>query len=92
VAEYTFMSTSIVTFSRDTIKPFITNTIQDHKKMYIPYSKYMCLFIIQVWTTYTVIMGTISLFVTLTQSDFLLISLVEDLIMNHMTTAHFLRG
>jgi len=52
----------------------------------------MCLFIIQVWTTYTVIMGTISLFVTLTQSDFLLISLVEDLIMNHMTTAHFLRG
>jgi len=91
VAVYTFMSTSIAAFSSDSIEPFITNTIQDHKTMYIPYSKYTCLFIIQVWTTYAVIMGTISLFVALTQVDFLLIRLAADLIVNHVTTAYFLR-
>ena len=92
VAVYTFMSTSIAAFSSDSIEPFITKTIQDHKTMYIPYSKYMCLFIIQVWTTYAVIMGTICLFVALTQVDFLLIRLIADLIVNHVTTAYFLRG
>jgi hypothetical protein len=92
VAVYTFMSTSIAAFSSDSIEPFITNTIQDHKTMYIPYSKYTCLFIIQVWTTYAVIMGTIGLFVALTQVDFLLIRLVADLIVNHVTTAYFLRS
>ena len=60
--------------------------------MHIPYSKYTCLFIIQVWTTYAVIMGTIGLFVALTQVDFLLIRLVADLIVNHVTTAYFLRS
>jgi len=92
VAVYTFLSTSIAAFSSDSIEPFITNTIQDHKTMYIPYSKYMCLFIIQVWSTYAVIMGTIGLFVALTQVDFLLIRLVADLIVNQTTTAYFLRG
>ena len=40
---------------------------------------------------YVVIMGTIGLFVALTQVDFLLIRLVADVVINVMTTAYFLQ-
>lgn len=90
VAVYTFVSTCIAAFASDSVAPFIVNTVQDHKTRYIPYTKTTCLVIIQVWTTYAVIMGTIGLFVALTQIDFLLIRLAADLIVNFMTTAYFL--
>jgi len=90
VAVYTFVSTCIAAFASDSVAPFIVNTVQDHKTRYIPYTKTTCLIIIQVWTTYAVIMGTISLFVALTQIDFLVIRLVADLIINFVTTTYFL--
>ena len=90
VAVYTFVSTCIAAFASDSVAPFIINTVQDHKTRYIPFAKTTCLVIIQVWTTYAVIMGTIGLFVALTQIDFLIIRLVADLIVNFMTTAYFL--
>ena len=90
VAVYTFVSTCIAAFASDSVAPFILNTVQDHKTRYIPYSKTVCLVIIQVWTTYAVIMGTIGLFVAFTQIDFLIIRLVADLIVNCVTTAYFL--
>ena len=90
VSVYTFVSTCIAAFASDSVAPFIVNTVQDHKTRYIPYSKTMCLLIIQVWTTYAVIMGTICLFVALTQIDFLIIRLSADLIVNFTTTAYFL--
>jgi len=90
VAVYTFVSTCIAAFASDSVAPFIVNTMQDHKTRYIPYTKSTCLLIIQVWTTYVVIMGTIGLFVALTQIDFLLIRLLADLFINFITTAYFL--
>jgi len=90
VAIYTFVSTCIAAFASDSVAPFIVNTVQDHKTHYIPYTKTTCLLIIQVWTTYAVIMGTIGLFVALTQIDFLVIRLVADLIVNFITTTYFL--
>ena len=90
VAVYTFVSTCIAAFASDSVAPFIVNTVQDHKTRYIPYTKFTCLLIIQVWTTYAVIMGTIGLFVALTQIDFLLIRLAADLIVNFSTTTYFL--
>jgi len=90
VAVYTFVSTCIAAFASDSVAPFIVNTVQDHKTRYIPYTKFTCLLIIQVWTTYAVIMGTIGLFVALTQIDFLVIRLAADLIVNFSTTTYFL--
>jgi len=92
VAIYTFFSTAIAAFASDSLSPFILNTIQDHKTIYIPYSKWTCLFIIQVYTCYAVVVTIIGLFVALTQIDFTLIRLFSDLIVNHITTAYFLRG
>ena len=92
VTLYTFISTGIAAFASDSIVPFITNTIQDHKTVYIPYSKPMCLVIIQVFTTYSVVVSILGLFVALTQVDFTVVRLLSDLIINHITTAYFLRG
>jgi len=72
--------------------PFITNCIQDHKSEFIPYNKFTCLLIIQVFTVYAVIMSVIGLFVALSQVDFMLIRLLADLVVNHFTTYFFLRG
>ena len=91
-ALYTFISTAIAAFSGDSLWPFITNTIQDHKTVYIPYSKSMCLAIIQIFTIYGVIMSVIGMFVALTQVDFMLIRIAADLMVNHYTTYWFLRG
>ena len=92
VTIYTFVSTCIAAFAGDSIVPFITNTIQDHKTLYIPYSKFTCLAIIQVFTCYSVVISIVGLFVALTQIDFTFVRLLSDLIVNHVTTAYFLRG
>ena len=92
VAIYTFFSTGIAAFSSDSVEPFILNTVQDHKTVYIPYSKFTCLIIIQVFTCYAVVVTIIGLFVALTQVDFTLIRLASDLIVNYITTTYFLRG
>lgn len=91
VAIYTFVSTSLAAFASDAVVPWITNTVQDHKTKYIPYSKLTCLVIIQVFTVYAVIMSVIGMFVALTQIDFMFIRIVADLIVNHYTTYWFLR-
>ena len=40
VAVYTFASTGIAAFSSDAVVPWITNTIQDHKTVFIPHQWY----------------------------------------------------
>lgn len=92
VAIYTFISTGIAAFSSDAVGPWITNTIQDHKTQYIPYTKFTCLMIIQTFTIYAVIMSVVGMFVALTQIDFMLIRISADLIVNHFTTYWFLRN
>ena len=91
-AIYTFISTAIAAFAGDSLLPFINNTIQDHKTEFIPYSKFTCLLIIQIFTVYAVIMSVIGMFVALTQVDFMLIRIAADIMVNHYTTFWFLRG
>ncbi len=92
VAIYTLVSCGVNAFAGDSLVPFITNTIQDHKTVYIPYSKFTCLVIIQIFTFYSVVMSIVGLFVALTQIDFTMVRLVSDLVVNHLTTTYFLRG
>lgn len=91
VAIYTFVSTTIAAFASDSIVPWVTNTIQDHKTKYIPYPPWVCIMIIQLFTIYAVIMSVIGLFVALSQVDFMLIRLIADILVNHITTLYFVR-
>lgn len=91
VAMYTFVSTCIADFTSDSVGPWITNTIQDHKNMYIPYSKWTCVCIVQTFSMYAIIMGTIHLFVALSQIDFMLMRMSADLLVNYYTTQRFMQ-
>jgi hypothetical protein len=91
-AIYTFVSTAIAAFASDSLCPFFTNAIEDHKTKHIPYSKFTCLMMVQVFTIYGVIMSVIGMFVALTQVDFMFIRITADLIVNAHTTYYFLRG
>ena len=91
VALYTFVSTCIADFTSDSVGPWITNTIQDHKNMYLPYSKWTCVWIVQTFSMYAIIMGTIHLFVALSQIDFMLMRMFADLLVNYYTTKRFMQ-
>lgn len=92
IAMYTFVSTCIADFTSDSVGPFVTNTIQDHKNLYIPYSKATCVCIVQVFAVYAIIMNTISLFVALSQIDFMMIRMTADLMVNYYTCNRFMRN
>ena len=91
VALYTFVSTCIADFTSDSVGPWITNTIQDHKNMYLPYTKWTCVCIVQTFSMYAIIMGTIHLFVALSQIDFMLMRMFADLLVNYYTTKRFMQ-
>ncbi len=91
VAMYTFISTCIADFTSDSVGPWITNTIQDHKNMYLPYQKWTCVCIVQTFSMYAIIMGTIHLFVALSQIDFMLMRMTADLLVNYYTTRRFMQ-
>lgn len=90
VSLYTFVSTCIADFTSDSVGPWITNTIQDHKNQYLPYSKLTCLCIVQAFSMYAIIMGTIHLFVALSQVDFMIMRMSADLLVNYYTTSRFI--
>lgn len=90
VAMASFVSTVVSDFFGDSIGPFIMNTIQDHKGIYLPYSKFQCLIITQLWSVYCVLMSVFSLGLMTSQLDFILIRLTADLIVNGFTTYKFM--
>lgn len=90
VAVFTFVSTSINDFASDSISPWIQNTLQDHKNKYLPYSKLTCWSISQFWSIYCSIMSVFSLFLMMSQVDFLIIRAFADTLVNSYTTWRFI--
>lgn len=91
VAIFTFLSTAINDFVGDAVVPWIQNTIQDHKSHYIPYSKFTCWGITQCWSMYCSAMSVFSIYLLMSQIDFLIIRAFADSVVNLYTTYRFLR-
>jgi hypothetical protein len=92
VAAFTFINTSVNDFMSDALGPWILNTITDHKTRFIPYAKWVCLGITQVWSIYCNIMSVFSIFLAMSQIDFVLIRMLADLLVNAYTTTKFMRN
>ena len=92
VAGFTLVNTSVNDFMSDAISPWIINTITDHKSKYIPYPKYMCLGISQLWSIYCNLMSVFGMFLAMTQMDFVLIRMLADLTVNTYTNLKFMRN
>jgi hypothetical protein len=92
VAVFTFLSTAINDFVGDAVVPWIQNTVQDHKSQYLPYSKFTCWLITQCWSTYCSVMGIFSIYLLMSQVDFLFVRAMADSLVNAYTTFKFMRG
>jgi hypothetical protein len=92
VAGFTFVSTAVNDFMSDALSPWILNTLTDHKTRYIPYPKWVCLVITQMWSLYCNVMSVFSIFLAMSQIDFVLIRTAADLIVNAYTTSKFMRN
>ena len=92
VAAFTFVNTSINDFMSDAISPWILNTITDHKSKYLPYSKFICLMISQLWSIYCNVMSVFGLFLAMTQVDFVFIRMSADLFVSVYTNMRFMRN
>ena len=91
VAGFTLVNTSVNDFMSDAISPWLLNTITDHKSKYIPYPRYMCLLISQLWSIYCNLMSVFCMFLAMTQIDFVLIRMLADLTVNTYTNLKFMR-
>ena len=92
VAWFTLVNTSVNDFMSDAISPWILNTITDHKSKYIPYPRYVCLLISQMWSIYCNLMSVFGMFLAMTQIDFVLIRMLADLTVNTYTNLKFMRN
>jgi hypothetical protein len=91
MATATFANTCVSDFMSDAIMPWIQNTVQDHKTKYLPYNKFTCYMISQLWNVYCGIMSIFSISLMTSQIDFLLIRMLADLITSTFTTYKFMR-
>jgi hypothetical protein len=89
---FVFVNTFINSFVADCMGPWITNTVQDHKNLYLPYSKPICLCIVQTYYFYGNIMSMFGLFAMFSQIDFLFIRATSDFIVTYYTTYQFLKS
>lgn len=69
-----------------------TNTIQDHKTKYLPYSKGVCMLITQIYTIFCHVMSIFGIFLLFSQIDFLVIRTIADLLVNQYTTTMFMQN
>ena len=90
VAIFTFLTTAINDFVGDSIVPWIQNTVQDHKTLWIPYSKFTCWAITQAYAIYSCTMSVFAIYLLMSQLDFMIIRMIADSLVNAYTTYRFL--
>jgi len=87
----TFANTCVTDFMSDAIVPWLQNTIQDHKTKYLPYRKWTCYVISQLWGVYCGVMSIFAIGLMTSQIDFLAVRMIADLMTNTFTTFKFMR-
>jgi hypothetical protein len=78
---YCCVDTLIKSFGHDAIIPWATTTLVDQKAGSLPYSKLVCLCIIETYYGYVHLSYIFKFFLSFTQFDFVFISMVSDMAM-----------
>ena len=88
----TFANACVTEFMTDSIVPWLQNTVQDHKTLFLPYSKVTCFVISQAWCFHCNVMALFSVALIMTQIDFLLVRMAADLLVSSFTAFKFMRN
>jgi hypothetical protein len=85
LAAFCFIDSLIKAFAHDSIVIWSINTLCDPKSTDTTYPKWVCLAIVQTYYIYIYVSGVFSLFIGLSQIDFVVINHVSDLAMKLYT-------
>lgn len=91
VATYSFLNTACNEFFGNALFPFFVNVIQDHKSVYLPYSKMTCNVISCAFDLYSHVMGIFSVYLLFSQIDFLALRCLADILVTFFTNRWFLQ-
>lgn len=89
---FTIISTCVNDLASDSLGPFFTNAITDHKSRHLPYQKKTILLISQIWSLYCNFMGIASVALVFSQFDLILVRAFVDLSVNLFTMNRFMRN
>lgn len=81
LAMYCCVDTLIKSFGHDSLVPWLTTALADQKVKTLPYSKPMCLLVMEIYYAYVHFSYIFKFFLSLTQFDFVIIAAVSDMVM-----------
>jgi hypothetical protein len=81
LALYCGVDTLIKSFGHDSFVPWLNHTLSDPKCKTLPYSKPVCLLVMETYYAYVHFSHVFKFFLSLTQFDFVLIAAVCDMVM-----------
>ena len=90
LATFSFCNTCVNEFLGSALGPWFTNTVQDQKCQTLPYSKFTCLAIAQIFTIYEHVMSVFGIFLMFSQIDFMLLRMLADLLVNQYSMNRFM--
>lgn len=79
LSAYCSLDTLVHSFGHDALVPWLTTVVIDPKSNTLPYSKPMCLFIVEAYYCYVHVSYVFKFFLSLTQFDFVLFSCLSDM-------------
>ena len=81
LACYCCIDTLVKSFGHDSVVVWLTHTLADPKTKTLPYSKSMCLLVMEIYYGYVHFSYVFKFFLSLTQFDFVLIAAISDMAM-----------
>ena len=81
LALYCCVDTLVKTFGHDSIVPWLTHTVSDPKCKMLPYRRWVCLMVMEVYFCYVHVSSMFKFFLSLAQVDFVLINALSDMAM-----------
>ena len=91
LAAFCLIDTMIKTFSHDSIIIWSVHTLCDPKCEQLPYPKWVCLLIMELYYGYVHVAGVFKFFISLSQIDFVCIIAAADLIMKGFTYTWYIQ-
>ena len=85
LASFCFIDSMVKTFGHDSIVIWSIHTLCDPKCMDLPYQKWVCMGVVEMYYVYIYVSGVFKFFISLSQIDFVVINHLSDLIMKFFT-------
>jgi hypothetical protein len=81
LALYCCVDTLVKSFGHDSFVPWLNHTLSDPKCRTLPYSKTICLLVMETYFAYVHFSSVFKFFLSLAQFDFVLIAALSDMLM-----------